>query len=33
MDDKQRRMSSLFDWLPFRHSNLTKDEESITVAE
>jgi HSP20 family protein len=33
MDDMQRRMSSLFDWSPFRRSNLTNDEESITVAE
>lgn len=33
MEDMQRRMSSLFDWSPFRRSNLTNDEESITVAE
>ena len=33
MEAMQRRMSSLFDWSPFRRSNLTNDEESITVAE
>jgi HSP20 family protein len=33
MEDMQRRMSSLFDWNPLRRSNLTNDEESITVAE
>lgn len=33
MEDMQRRISSLFDSSPFRRSNLTNDEESITVAE
>jgi len=33
MEDMQRRMSSLFDWSPFRRSNLTADEENITVPE
>lgn len=33
MEDMQRRMSSLFDLSSFRRSNLTNDEESITVAE
>ena len=33
MEDMQRRISSLFDSRPFRRSNLTNDEESITVAE
>ena len=33
MEAMQRRMSSLLDWSPFRRSNLTNDEESITVAE
>ncbi len=33
MEDVQRRMSSLLDWSPFRRSNLTADEESITVPE
>ena len=33
MDDIQRRMSSLIERSPFRRSNLTNDEESITVAE
>src|SRR5437773_3016665 len=33
MDDLQRRMSSLFDWSPFRRSSLTSDEENITVPE
>ena|ERR1035441_8076191 len=35
MDDIQRRMSSLLDWSPnlFRRSNLTPEEETITVAE
>jgi len=33
MEDAQRRMSSLFDWTPFRRSNLTGEEENITVPE
>lgn len=33
MEDMQRRLSSLFDQTPSRRSNLTNDEESITVAE
>ena len=33
MEDMQRRMSSLFDWSPFRRSNLTAEEENITVPE
>ena len=33
MDDLQRRMSSLFDWSPFRRSSLTSDDENLTVPE
>ena len=33
MDDLQRRMTSLFDWSPFRRSSLTSDDENITVPE
>jgi len=33
MDDLQRRMTSLFDWSPFRRSSLTADDENITVPE
>lgn len=33
MEDIQRRMSSLFDWSPFRRSALTTDEENISVPE
>jgi len=33
MEDMQRRMSSLFDWSPFRRSNLTAEDENITVPE
>lgn len=33
MEDIQRRMSSLWEGSPFRRSNLTNDEENITVAE
>lgn len=33
MEDLQRRMSSLFDWSPFRRSSLIADEENITVPE
>jgi HSP20 family protein len=33
MEDVQRRMSSLFDWSPFRRSSLTTDQESISVSE
>ena len=33
MEDTQRRMSSLFDWSPFRRTSLTTDSEDITVAE
>lgn len=33
MEDLQRRMSTLFDWNPFRRSTLTADEENITVPE
>lgn len=31
MEELQRRMSSLFDWSPFRRGNLTAQEENITV--
>jgi HSP20 family protein len=33
MEEMQRRMSSLFNWSPFRRSSLTTDEESISVPE
>jgi HSP20 family protein len=33
MEDLQRRMTSLFDWSPFRRSALTAGEENITVPE
>ena len=33
MEDTQRRMSSLFDWSPFRRTSLLTDDESITAAE
>jgi HSP20 family protein len=33
MDDLQRRMTSLFDWSPFRRSSLTNDDENIAVPE
>jgi HSP20 family protein len=33
MDDMQRRMSSLFDWSPFRRTSLIEDDEDFTVAE
>jgi HSP20 family protein len=33
MEDMQRRLSSLFDWSPFRRGSLTADEENITVPE
>src|SRR5207245_1789622 len=33
MEDVQRRMSSLFDWSPFRRTSLLTDDESITAAE
>lgn len=33
MEDIQRRMSSMFDWSPFRRSALTTDEENISVPE
>jgi HSP20 family protein len=33
MEEMQRRMSSLFDWSPFRRSSLTTDEETISVPE
>ncbi len=33
MEEARRRMSSLFDWSPFRRSSLTADEENITVPE
>ena len=33
MDDLQRRMTSLFDWSPFRRSSLTTDDENMTVPE
>jgi len=33
MEDLQRRMSTLFDWSPFRRSALITDEENITVPE
>jgi HSP20 family protein len=31
MEDAQRRMSSLLDWSPFRRSNLTAEDENMTV--
>lgn len=33
MEELQRRMSTLFDWSPFRRSTLTADEEAITAPE
>jgi HSP20 family protein len=33
MEEAQRRMSSLFDWTPFRRGNLTTEDENITVPE
>jgi HSP20 family protein len=33
MEDMQRRMSSLFDWSPFRRGSLTAEDESIAVPE
>jgi HSP20 family protein len=33
MEELQRRMSTLFDWSPFRRSSLTADEEAITLPE
>lgn len=33
MEDMQRRMSSLFDWSPFRRGSLTAEDENMTVAE
>ena len=33
MEDAQRRLSSLFDWTPFRRGNLTTEDENITVPE
>ncbi len=33
MEDMQRRMSSLFDWSPFRRTSLITDSEDITLAE
>jgi HSP20 family protein len=33
MEDVQRRMSSLFDWTPFRRGNLTQEDENIIVPE
>ena len=33
LEDVQRRMSSLFDWSPFRRGNLTAEDENITVPE
>jgi HSP20 family protein len=33
MEDMQRRMSSLFDWSPFRRTSLITDSEDMTVAE
>ncbi len=33
MEDIQRRMTSLFDWSPFRRSALTTEDETITVPE
>ena len=33
MEDVQRRMSSLFDWTPFRRGSLTPEDENITVPE
>lgn len=33
MEDVQRRMSSLFDWTPFRRGNLAPEDENITVPE
>jgi HSP20 family protein len=33
MEDMQRRMTSLFDWSPFRRTSLQTDDQSITAAE
>ncbi len=33
MEDMQRRMSSLFDWSPFRRGNLAAEDENMTVPE
>ena len=33
MEDMQRRVSSLFDWSPFRRGSLTAEEENITATE
>lgn len=33
MEELQRRMSTLFDWSPFRRSSLISDEEAITAPE
>ncbi|RME93215.1 MAG: Hsp20/alpha crystallin family protein [Verrucomicrobia bacterium] len=33
MEEMQRRMASLLDWSPFRRSNLTAEEENITLPE
>jgi len=33
MEDIQRRMTSLFDWSPFRRSSLTTEDENISVPE
>jgi len=33
LEDVQRRMSSLLDWSPFRRSNLTAEDENISVPE
>jgi HSP20 family protein len=33
MEELQRRMTSLFDWSPFRRGNLTGEQENIFVAE
>ncbi len=33
MEDMQRRMTSLFDWSPFRRGSLTPEEENIIVPE
>lgn len=32
MEDLQRRMSSMFDWSPFRRTSLTTDSEDMSVA-
>jgi HSP20 family protein len=33
LEDMERRVSSMFDWNPFRRGNITADDENMTVAE